>query len=386
MIRRGFCWLASVCAVAAFVAVPAARGQSEDSGARAAEKPKGDAASKKNGDESKSDKKEHLKPFPSGPREDEFKAVLGDKYKVRRTDHFCVLYDTEEDVVKEFISRLEKTYGAVHRFASQLDIKIRYPKEKLPVVFCHNFEEYKRRCKQIVGREVPQEAAGLYWREPFDFSIFYDMSEAQFIKEHAERARQLKEEAKNSKDPNDRKEKTRQAQFILNKIDAFQQDQNRSVVQHEVAHQLLFNFRVHSPGKANPQWFVEGLATQFEPPPGKMGAGFNVINQRRLRVVREKYKKELPDLREFVGDPGKGQPMLTDEGYALSWAIVNYLIKQKGKDLPKYVETLKHRKVGADASAEQDIADFEECFGKIDEKFKKKWQAFIKELPYRAQG
>jgi hypothetical protein len=362
-----------------------ARGQSDEPESKPADKQKEGPDSKKSDSDTKSDKKEHLKPFPKGPREGEFKEKLGKEYKVRYTDHFFVIYNADEEVVKDFISRLEKTYESVHRFASQMDIKIRHPKEKLPVVFCSSFDEYDSRCKQIVGRNVPEEAAGLYWREPFNFSIFYDMSQAKFIKEHADRARQLQEEARKSKDPQDRKNKTREAQFILNKIDAFQQNQNRSVVQHEVAHQLLFNFRVHTPGKANPQWFVEGLATQFEPPPGKMGAGFNVINQRRLSVILEKYKKEMPDLRDFVGNPNKGGPMLSEEGYAISWGMVNYLIKQKNKGLPQYVEVLKKRKVGEVITPEQDIADFEECFGKIDEGFKKKWQAFIKKLPYRPQ-
>ena len=155
------------------------------------------------------------------------------------------------------------------------------------------------------------------------------------------------------------------------------------MVQHEVAHQLLFNFRVHKPGAANPQWFVEGLATQFESPPGKMGAGFNVINQRRLRVLREKYKKESPDLRDFVGNPNKGGSLLTEEGYAIAWGMVHYLVKQKSKDLPRFVEALKRRKPGQSITPEEDIAAFEECFGKLDDKFAKKWMGFIKGLPYR---
>lgn len=344
---------------------------SRPGGAKKKEK-KGGAGATKGGD----------KAFPTGPREEAFKQRLGAEFKVRRTNHFFVIYDAEEEVVKDFISRLEKTYDSVHRFATQLEIDLDYPAEKLPVVFCRDFEGYDGKCKEIVGRNVPAEAAGLYWHDPFDFSIFYDMSQAKFIKEHEAHAKQLQEEAKKTKDANERRAKSREAQWYLNKIDAFQQDQNRSVVQHELAHQLLFNFRVHVAGADNPQWFVEGLATQFEPPPGKLGAGFGVTNQRRLHTLREKLKEGVPDLREFVGNPGSGG-MLSTEGYALSWGLTNYLIKQKGKSLPKYVKLLKARAIGEAVSAEQEIADFEACFGKLDGAFAKKWAEYINKLPYR---
>jgi len=327
-------------------------------------------------------KEKGAKAFPQGPREEEFKERLGGNFKIRRTDHFFVIYDAEEEVVKDFISRLERTYDSVHRFAAQLEIKLDYPKEKLAVVFCRDFEQYDGKCKEMVGRNVPAEAAGLFWHAPFNFSIFYDMSQAKFIKDHEAHAKQLKEEAKNSKDPNERKMKVREAEWYLNKIDAFQQDQNRSVVQHELAHQLLFNFRVHVAGADNPQWFVEGLATQFEPPPGKTGAGFGVTNQRRLHTLREKLKEGVPDLKELVGSPGGGGMLSTDD-YAISWGLTNYLIKRKGKQLPKFVKLLKAREIGRQVSPEEEIADFESCFGKLDETFAKKWAEYIKKLPYQ---
>ncbi len=342
----------------------------------------GEGASKPGKKKSGRDKKDGVKAFPKGPREDDFQNLLGEQFKVRRTDHFFVIYDAEESVVKDFISRLERTYDSVHRFATQLEIDIVYPTEKMPVVFCRDFEVYDSKCKEMVGRNVPADAAGLYWHDPFDFSIFYDMSQAKFIKEHEAHARRLQEEARKSKDPAERRAKVREAQWYLNKIEAYQQDQNRSVVQHELAHQLLFNFRVHVPGVDNPQWFVEGLATQFEPPPGKMGAGFNVINQRRLHTLRERLKEGVPDLRGLVANPGSGA-MLSTEDYAVSWGLANYLIKKRSKSLPKYVKLLKAREIGRKVSPEQQIADFEECFGKLDGVFAKKWSEFIKKLPYR---
>jgi hypothetical protein len=324
------------------------------------------------------------KTFPKGPREAEFKEALGGGYKVQYTDHFFVMYNVSDEVVRNFISRLEKTYDSVHRFATQMEIRLEYPSEKLPVIFCNNYEEYNQRCLQLVGHGAPADAAGLYWHDPANFSIFYDMSQVKPLKEKAEEAKRLKEQALNTRDRKARKSKLAGAQYYENKIDQYQQEQNRSVVQHEVSHQLLFNLGVHSVHAPSPQWFVEGMATQFEPPPGKMGAGFNVINQRRLQDLRSLPGNKIPDLRGFVGKPGTGG-MLSNDGYAFSWALTYYLVKKKTKQLHVYVALLKKRKPGAPVTAEEDIADFEKCFGKIDNVFQKRWATFIKNLPARSR-
>ncbi len=68
-----------------------------------------DRSSKKKG-RGRGSKKGDLKPFPKGPREDEFRKYLGEEYKVRREDHFFVMYNADEEIVKQFILRLERTY------------------------------------------------------------------------------------------------------------------------------------------------------------------------------------------------------------------------------------------------------------------------------------
>lgn len=321
-------------------------------------------------------------PFPKGQREKEFSKALGESYRVLYTDHFVVLTDADEAVVRDFLPRLEKTYDSVHRFVTKMKIKIEYPKEKLPVLFCHDFDEYSARCEQFTGRPAPGDAAGLYWRAPLNFSIFYDMSKVDFILDLKTKADNLRKQAAQASDRNVKKQKLREANWYVNRIDIYQQEQNRSVVQHEVAHQLLFNLDFHKHDADNPQWFVEGMATLFEPPPGKTGAGFNVINQDRLGEVRDGLEAVTPDeFKAFIGSPSGGG-MLSSHGYARSWSICYYLVKRKRKALPKYVELIKKRKSNERISPGKDVEDFEKCFGKIDRVFTKKYAHYITHLPY----
>ncbi|MFH1417235.1 MAG: DUF1570 domain-containing protein [Planctomycetota bacterium] len=342
--------------------------------------------SDKDGDKGSKRKKsdeDHLKPFPSGIREDLFKAYVGDGFKVHRTDHFTVLYDADKEIVRDFITRLERTYESVHRFAAKAGIEIHYPEEKLIVIFCRSYDEFDRLNKQIVGQSVPPNVAGLYWSHPINFSIFYDFAKSRPVLEVMAKVERLQEEARKAKDRATRKAKSREARFYLNYLNSMQDSQNRSVVQHEVTHQLMFNFQVHAVPGPNPQWFAEGLATQFEPPPGKMGAGSAVINQRRLQVFREAYEKGGLDLRQFVAKHTPTSGMLSDEGYAVSWALTNYLIRRKKESLQKYITLIKERDPAEPFTPDEAVELFEGCFGKLDERFQSKFRKYTMKLPYR---
>ena len=335
------------------------------------------------GSKRKESDEEHLKPFPRGPYEDFFKIQVGSGFKVRRTDHFTVLYDADKEIVRDFITRLERTYMSVHRFAVKTGIEIQYPEEKLPVIFCRSYDEFDRLNKQIVGQSIPPNVAGLYWSHPLNFSIFYDFAKSRPVLEVMAKVERLQEEARKAKDRATRKAKSREARFYLNYLNSMQDSQNRSVVQHEVTHQLMFNFQVHAVPGHNPLWLAEGLATQFEPPPGKMGAGSAVINQRRLQVFREAYEKSGPDLRQFVAKHTPASGMLSSEGYAVSWALTNYLIRRKKKGLPKYIALIKDRDPTERFTPDEAVELFEECFGKLDERFQSKFRKYTMKLPYR---
>ncbi len=338
--------------------------------------------SDKDGDKDTKRKKGDLKPFPRGPHEEIFRAYAGDTFKVRHTDHFAVLYDADKKVVKDFITRLERTYAAVHKFAVKAGIDIHYPEEKLVVIFCRTFDVYDRLNKKIVGRGVPPNAAGLYWSH-LDFSIFYDFAQSKSVLDLKAKAEGLQEQARQAKNRETKKAKSREARFYLNYLESMYDAQNRSVVQHEVTHQLMFNFQVHASPGPNPQWFAEGLATQFEPPPGKMGSGIAVINQRRLQDFREAYEKSGPDLRQFVAKHTPASGILPTEGYAVSWALTNYLIRREKKNLPKYIALIKKRDPTQPFTQEEAIEIFEACFGKLDARFQSKFRKYTMKLPYR---
>lgn len=377
---------ALIIATIAYAEPKVKRDAAEDEGARSPSK-SADKAKTKSSKAKRTKDGAGAGPFSKSPREKEFAKALGEDYVVKYTDHFFVLTNADAEIVKDFLPRLEKTYEAVHRFLTQLEIPVQYPKEKLPVLFCKDRPEFDNRCVQFTSRAGPAEAAGLYYRAPLNFSIFYDMSQVGFIKDKTEQAARLRKEAAETTDRQAKKAKLREADWYVNRIAVYQQDQNRSVVQHELAHQLLFNLQFHKAEAQNPQWLVEGMATLFEPPPGKLGAGINVINQRRLGEIREVIKKTtVDDLKAFIGNPeGKGGSMLSSGGYARSWSLCYFLMKRRSKELTKFAGLIRKRAARQPVAPEQDLKDFESCFGPVNSAFVRKYTEFIAKLPYRAR-
>jgi hypothetical protein len=182
---------------------------------------------------------------------------------------------------------------------------------------------------------------------------------------------------------------------------------NQTVIQHEVAHQVLFNAGVHVREADNPKWLVEGLACLFETPPGATGTGASVVNQSRLRdfrsaVAGEREKRRLTarDLRNAivagriaaVGDLVSDDRLFHQRGeagathYATVWALVHYLQRQRREELADYIREIGQRPVNRIYSGEEERATFARHFGQIDDAWLDAWGRYILRLRLRATG
>lgn len=323
--------------------------------------------------------------FPSGPAETALTAMFGDAYKIRRTDHFFVLYNTDEAVVKKFVHRVEATYDAVHRFAIKLDVSFSYPDQKLAIIFGDTFEDFEFIHKKLHLRPPGREYAGYYFSGP-NISVFYNGADADWIKARLKKADDIRHEAKNAGTPRERRRLSLWADRVENYARNSAQHRNRMIVQHEMAHQLLYNFQVHRRGVRHPKWLIEGLATLFEPPPTSRGAGFNIINQGRLADMRDFLEKNNAiDFKVMLSEPGQlyGNDDQLTRGYAHAWAMAQFVTRQRPEQFKKYIDLLNARQPGSATDAEQELSDFESIFGKVDAPFIKRWKQYIMNLPYR---
>lgn len=367
---------------------------------------------------------------PDQRQEEHLLEVAGPGFQTLRTPHFLVAFDTSRALATDLTGRLEETYRSVYRFAEATGIDARRPTKRLEVIFFNRREEYDR-----YGAGLHFLSRGTYgvYHEPTNRSAFFNVyNDPQLLELHreiAESRKNLDELTRTVKSANGnqalvfsyddgRKETLTPAQARkriedmrrdLKTLDGkranYSERVNRTVIQHEAAHQVLFNAGVHVRGGANPKWIIEGLATMFETPPGESGTGLAVINQFRLKDFREAVAggpvkrplnaagfaqaiadKRFESPRRLIGDP-----RVFDERdergvrvYALAWSLANYLQRRQPKKLAAYLREVSERRPGQPVSPDEEVRLFEKHFGELNDAFIKSWGKYTLELHYRA--
>jgi len=372
-------------------------------------------------------------PLPVDARqESELLREAGPGFQIKRTPHFLVAFNTPRAVVDELAARLEETHHSVYRFVDTVGIDARRPARRLEVLFFNEREEYEQYAAKL---RFP--AGGTYgvYHEATNRSAFFNVhNEPQLQALHA----QILDARENLQELNrllssmkgngpliltyadgrretltrtQAKKRLEDAQRELKTLDGKRVNYsgriNRTVIQHEAAHQVLFNAGVHVRGGANPKWIVEGLACLFETPPSEAGTGIAAINQYRLKdfrsAVAEESGKRVLRAEDFlaaikagrfvsperlVSDPRvffeRGQHGATV--YAMTWSLTHYLLRRRPRDLAGYLKEISQREPGRAVTPDEELSLFEKHFGPLDDAFLRQWGGFVLQLPYRAPG
>jgi len=329
----------------------------------------------------------------------------GASVRVRRTEHYLIAYDTDEEVLREFVARVEATFRSVLRFLDTHDIPHQPLADRLEILFFDTpagFEAFAQR----IGAEV-RGAAGFY-QPRSNLAAFYNAHNAEQLVEVNGQIAQLQEQV--SAAGRGRGQPAANAVSALRKLrasrDRLIEAINQMVVQHEVAHQVLFNAGLHVRGADNPPWVVEGLACLFESPPSADGAGLGAVNQYRLLNFREALtggdwknaKAEqyadavagdrLVTLRRLIGEKELLKPSgeRADARYAQAWSLVYYLQNHRREDFSVYLTVLARRPNDRGYSPDQEVELFEATFGPIDAKLEQQWLKFILRQRVRPPG
>jgi hypothetical protein len=325
-------------------------------------------------------------------------------FRIHRTRHFLICYNTDATVLRDFVARVEATRRSAYRFLELHDVPHRDPAKRLEILFFdepQGFLDYAERIgAQVVG------AAGFY-QPASNRAAFYNASNAVRL----DPVNRKLDELQVALDAIPRSRRTRRS-AVLKQMQRLRvtRDQtvetiNRVVVQHEVAHQVFFNAGLHHRRADNPAWLVEGLACLFETPPSAQGAGIGAINQYRLIGFRtaltgtEDWKParaedfrpacgagRMVPLRRLIGD---GQLFTTtsahaENRYAQAWGLVQFLQRRKRDDLSVYLAVLARRPTDRGYSPAQEVAIFEEVFGPLDDRFEQQWLDYVLDQRVRA--
>ncbi|NLX14756.1 MAG: DUF1570 domain-containing protein [Phycisphaerales bacterium] len=356
-------------------------------------------------------------PLPADP---EAEAALlkdvGAGFSLKKTDNFLIAYNTRTSLVNQFAQRIEWTYGAVYRFCENNGIPTKRPTRRLEVIFFDAPTAYYDHVHQL---QIPAEGTFGIYHYRSNRSMFFDVSRHPDMLELeqgiaaaqvniGELQRQMREvrgrytpvditfadgrQVRLTRDQVD--QELRIARGELKKLDSrrisFNTRINRSVIQHEIAHQVTFNAGILRIDVDNPKWIVEGLALMFETPPGGHGMGISGTNTMRLEDFRNaisggdasvkqstaEYLQaveagRIPSLHELISDSrlfeARGEDGAT--AYACTWALTHYLVRRDTPNLVAYLKALAERPAHETIPPSEELTLFEKHFGRIDDLF-----------------
>ncbi len=306
---------------------------------------------------------ELMKPLdtdPDGRREMERITGHG---KVFETDHFLLVYTSDDELATKLGGRLESVYRWCVRMMEMLDIPFKRPEYKLEVYFFGTFQEYKG-YQTNVGFLEPR-AIGFY-HQGNNRSAFFDMSTYPPYAHDLEMA----------ENPDvDHRQRRRIRNITERRIHHY----NLEVIQHEAGHHIHFNIGFFDRRADVNTWVVEGLTMQFETPPGKLGGSLGATNHYRLYQFRQIYgypMRRFPNMRMYIiGDVGYNYPC--------SWALTHFLWKKKRAGYAKFMQSIARQEADVRLSLTEKQQQFEDCFGPIDEDFEKDFLEFINGIQLR---
>lgn len=297
---------------------------------------------------------------------DEMMRIAGRNAQLHSTPHFALVYTSDKKLARQLAARLESTYRMCFQMMKNLEIPVKKPDFKLEIYFFSTYKEYESYGSINLPGGLPPGALGFYM-PPTNRSAFFDLNETPELQ-------QIREALKQPGIP------WREKQRFLNRAKRQNDFFNLTVIQHEAAHHIHFNMGVFNRKGDHMSWTVEGLAQMFEVPPGRSGSGLGAINNYRLYEFRAIYGKDperLGDLRDFIVNDGRWQGGRT---YSYGWALVHYLMRENKAKFAKFMQKQALREDDVKVSETDRQQEFEDIFGAVDDKFRKKFSDFVNDL------
>lgn len=337
--------------------------------------------------------------FGSDSVDETLRRFTGDAFRVYNTEHFRIAYDTSIETLQSLADRIEGTYHAVSRFCDAMQIETEPAAGPFGIVVFARYEDYMAFLKRtgLAGTSTsgiydPTTKLAAFCHAP-DTPLLRPLSNQ--IVELTRRLEEVSEERDQNRSSQRQQERLRLALSELRNLRAtLARRFDRFVVQHEVAHQVLFGYGLHVEGASEPAFLVEGLACQFETGSTSTQPWRPKVNQSRLADLREAIGAtrgaqgfSLNDRKRLM-ETGRIVPLsvllsqsavMDSTGefaryrYAQAWGLVYDLIRHQPETFGRYLRSRRASNIRHRPDARGSLGVFEDFFGKVDSGFDLAW-------------
>jgi Protein of unknown function (DUF1570) len=235
-----------------------------------------------------------------------------------------------------FLKHFEKAGFAVHPPTERMMIAVFATNDNFDAYFGHD----------MTG------IAGVY-HTPANRLVLYDYSENRNLRKQRDKALGVGESIGNSA------ARSKFESTVGRKFEDYSKDLNLSITMHECAHLVSFNCGLLARDRDVPAWLAEGMATYCEATDQGDWTRLGSSNPLRIRDL-DRAKEAYISVADLVRDDRWVRSNRVLTGYGESWALFHLMITERPKDLRRYIDLIRDRKV-----PESRIADFQEAFGDI---------------------
>jgi hypothetical protein len=278
-------------------------------------------------------------PFEPLPREQLAAQLLGELpagFKVHHTKNYLIAYNTSPEYAQWVGSLYERLFAAFYNYWERRGMTLEPPTFPLVALVFDSKDSYALQARAEVG-EAARSMIG-YYSLRTNRMISYDLTGGA--------AGMAK------------------IQQILSQPGA---ERTVATIVHEATHQMAFNSGLQTRYADIPFWVSEGVAIYFETPDLKSAKGWrNIGGVNRVNLLNfRKYLRERPAGLEslLTGDQRFRDPATAANAYAEAWALTYFLMRTRSDEYHKYLRLLAEKKPLVELTAEERIAEFQNCFG-----------------------
>lgn len=268
---------------------------------------------------------------------------LGPGFKATHTAHYVICSDAPAAYAEWTGKLFERLLKAFLLTWKQAGWELAEPESPLPALVFRNQQQYAEYALKDAGPEVADKAG--YYSMRTNRIVLYDLASTG-AGEGLTNADQVER---------------RVAAAPL----------NVATIVHEATHQIAFTCGMHTRYADTPMWLAEGLAMYCETPDLRSSGGWKTIgrlNVTRLRRYRDFSTQRRRDgsLQTLVQDEARFRdPETIVDAYAESWALVDYLMRERRDDFVTYLQRIAAKPRLQWDAADVRIAEFEESFGPL---------------------
>ena len=326
-------------------------------------------------------------------REAEILTHVGAGFKVLKSDHYMVFYNSNTEFARKRLGQFEKLYDEFYKYWEKKEFTLKTLPERMICLLFNSREDFQSYAQRTGGLAQ----AGGYWSSQTNWTYFFNTGKSadvlrveESIEKQKKRIKEFEEQLKEPKynHPDNKKILTEMKRDLKAFETDFEKrivDENLSITIHEATHQLCYNLGVLNLNYAAPSWLVEGLAVYFEtgtPSGAWLGPGRK--NKEYISTIQKSYatNKIIP-LEKFltIMEGFFSGGVDTHTGYALSWCFIYFLMRsnQYEPKLRAYIKELLVADPYKKYSSKEVMTLIEKHFGPMDA-FKKAWENSLKNL------